>query len=99
MVVARTVKYYFKEGKRQEEFERVDLAVNKKARNAKGFRGYISLFSYDEENVATIITLWQDAESFQASEEVFTSDVEEFLPFLDKKPEVGYHRVDSVILT
>ena len=99
MVVARTVKYYFKEGNREEGFEKVDLAVNKKARNAKGFRGYISLFSYDEKNVATIITLWQDAESFQTSEEVFTSDVEEFMPFLEKKPEVGYHRVDSVILT
>ena len=99
MVVARTVKYYFKEGNREEGFEKVDLAVNKKARNVKGFRGYISLFSYDEKNVATIITLWQDAESFQTSEEVFTSDVEEFMPFLEKKPEVGYHRVDSVILT
>ena len=39
MVVARTVKYYFKEGKREEGFEKVDLAVNKKARKAKGFRG------------------------------------------------------------
>jgi heme-degrading monooxygenase HmoA len=96
MVVARIVKYYFKEGKREDGFTEVDLAVNKKARNSKGFRGYISLFSYDEENVATIITMWQDAESFQASEEVFTSDVERFMPFLEKKPEVGYYRVDSV---
>jgi heme-degrading monooxygenase HmoA len=98
MVVARTVKYYFKEGKREDGFTEVDLAVNKKARNAKGFRGYISLFSYDEDNVVTIITMWQDAESLQASEEVFTSDVEKFMPFLEKKPEVGYHRVDSVAL-
>jgi heme-degrading monooxygenase HmoA len=96
MVLARIVKYYFKEGKREDGFTEVDLAVNKKARNSKGFRGYISLFSYDEENVATIITMWQDAESFQASEEVFTSDVERFMPFLEKKPEVGYYRVDSV---
>ena len=98
MVVARTVKYYFKEGKREDGFTEVDLAVNKKARNAKGFRGYISLFSYDEDNVVTIITMWQDAESLQASEEVFTSDVEKFMLFLEKKPEVGYHRVDSVAL-
>jgi heme-degrading monooxygenase HmoA len=98
MVVARTVKYYFKEGKREDGFTEVDLAVNKKARSAKGFRGYISLFSYDEDNVVTIITMWQDAESLQASEEVFTSDVEKFMLFLEKKPEVGYHRVDSVAL-
>jgi heme-degrading monooxygenase HmoA len=98
MVVARTVKYYFKMGKREDGFKEVDLAVNKRARSAKGFRGYISLFSYDEDNVATIITMWQDAESYQASEEVFTSDVEKFMPFLEKKPEVGYHRVDSVAL-
>jgi heme-degrading monooxygenase HmoA len=98
MIVARTVKYYFKEGNREDGFTKVDLAVNKKARSAKGFRGYISLFSFDEDNVATIITLWQDIESFLASEEVFTSDVEEFMPFLEKKPEVGYHRVDSIAL-
>jgi hypothetical protein len=42
--------------------------------------------------------MWQDAESLQASEEVFTSDIEKFMPFLEKKPEVGYHRVDSVAL-
>jgi len=77
----------------------VDLAVNKRARNSKGFRGYISLFSYDEENVATILTMWQDVESLQASEEVFTLDVEKFMRFLEKKPEVGYHRVDSISLT
>ena len=98
MVVARTVKYYFKEGKREDGFTEVELAVNKKARSAKGFRGYVSLFSYDEDNVATIITMWQDAESFQASKEVFTSDIEKFMPFLEKKPEVGYHRVDSITL-
>jgi len=97
MVVARTVKYYFKEGKRDVGFTEVDLAVNKRARNAKGFRGYISLFSYDEDNVVTIITMWQDIESFQASEEVFTLDIEKFLPYLEKKPEVGYYRVDSVV--
>jgi hypothetical protein len=98
VVVARTVKYYFKEGKRDEGFTQVDLGVNKRARSAKGFRGYISLLSYDEDNVATIVTLWQDAESFQASEAVFTSDVERFMPFLVKKPEVGYHRVDAVAM-
>jgi heme-degrading monooxygenase HmoA len=99
MVVARLVKYYFKEGKREDGFMEVDLAVNKRARNSKGFRGYISLFSYDEENVATILTMWQDVESLQASEEVFSLDVEKFMRFLEKKPEVGYHRVDSISLT
>ena len=97
MVVARTVKYYFKESKREEGFFEVDLAVNKKARNANGFRGYISLFSYDDVNVATIITFWQDTESYRNSEKVFTSDVESFMPFLEKKPEIGFHRVDSIV--
>ncbi len=98
MVVARVVKYYFKQGKRSDGFDEVDLAVNKKARSAKGFRGYISLFSYDEDNVATIVTLWQDEESFRGSELVFNADIERFMDFLEKKPEVGYHRVDSVAL-
>ena len=98
VVVARVVKYYFKQGMRANGFTEIDLAVNKRARVARGFRGYISLFSYDEDNVATIITLWQDAESYQDSEAVFNSDVEKFMVFLEKKPEVGYHRVDSVAL-
>ena len=83
---------------REEGFAEVNLAVNKRARNTKGFRGYISLFSYDEDNVVTILTMWQDIESFQASEEVFTSDFERFIPFLEKPPEVGYHKVDSITL-
>jgi len=33
-----------------------------------GYRGYISLFSYDNENSATVLTLWQDLESLNASE-------------------------------
>jgi heme-degrading monooxygenase HmoA len=98
LVVARTVKYSFKEGMRDDGFTRVDLAVNKKARNMTGFRGYISLLSYDEVNEVTILTLWQDAKSFRASEKIFTSDVERLMPFLEKKPEVGYHRVDSVVI-
>jgi heme-degrading monooxygenase HmoA len=98
MVVARVVKYYFKKGKRENDFTEVDLAVNKRARSVRGFRGYISLFSYDEEDVATIITLWQDVESFKASEEVSNADVEKFMVFLERRPEVGYHRVDSIAL-
>jgi hypothetical protein len=98
MVVARVVKYYFKEGLRAKGFDEVDFAVNKKARSARGFRGYISLFSNDEENVAIIMTLWQEEQSFRDSESVFNSDVERFMAFLQKKPEVGYHRVDSVSL-
>jgi len=45
MIVARTVKYYFKEGKREDGFTEVDLAINKKARNTKGVsRLYFAFF-------------------------------------------------------
>jgi quinol monooxygenase YgiN len=96
MVVARLAKFYFKKGKREEGFEELDLILNKYGRSAKGFRGFISLFSCDQEDVAVILTTWKDDESFLASQELFSSAVDKAMPFLERQPDVERYRVDTV---
>ena len=96
MVVARLTKFYFKEGKREEGFTELDLILNKEARNARGFRGYVSMFSCDQDNVAVILTMWEDDESFEASKEIFALAVEKTMPLLEKQPEPEHNRVDTV---
>jgi quinol monooxygenase YgiN len=96
MVVARIAKFYFKEGKREEGFSELDLILNKQVRSAKGFRGYVSLFSCDQDNVAIILTMWEDNESFLSSEELFSSAVDKVLPFFERQPDVEHCRVDTV---
>jgi len=96
MVAARLAKFYFKNGKRVEGFEELDLILNKFGRSAKGFRGFISLFSCDQDNVAVILTTWEDDESFLGSKELFSSAVDKVMPFLERKPDVEHYRVDTV---
>jgi len=60
--------WQFKKGKREEAFLQLDHILNTAARNSNGFRGHISLLSYEDPNLVTILTLWQDEESLKASE-------------------------------
>lgn len=96
MVVARLTKFYFKEGKREEGFNEVDLILNKEAKSAQGFRGYVSMFSCDEDNVTVVLTMWEDDESFMASKAIFNLAVEKAALFLEKQPEPEHYRVDTV---
>jgi quinol monooxygenase YgiN len=95
MVVARIAKFFFK-------FEsvkkacRVRFILNKLVRSAKGYRGYVSMFSCDDDDVAVIMTMWEDNESFLESQELFSSTMDKVAPFLEKKPEVEHHRIDTV---
>ena len=73
--------------------------MNKYARSAKGFLGYISLFSCDQDNVAIILTTWDDDESYSASKELFSSGVNKLVPFFEKQPDVEHCRVDTVNLS
>ena len=98
MVVARIARFYFKVGKREEGFSELDLILNKHVRSAKGFQGYVSLFSCDQENVAIILTIWEDDESYLGSTELFSSAVNKVMPLLERQPDVEYCRVDSVNL-
>ena len=85
MVVARIAKFYFKEGKREEGFNELDLVINKQGRDAMGFRGYVSSFSCDQDNVALILTMWEDDESFAASKEAFLATMDRLMPFFERK--------------
>jgi quinol monooxygenase YgiN len=96
MVVARIAKFYFMEGKREEGFSELDLILNKQVRSAKGFRGYVSLFSCDQDNVVIILTMWEDDESFLGSKELFSSAVDKVTPFFERQPDVEHCRVDTV---
>ena len=96
MVVARLSKFYFKNEKREEGFSELDLILNKQTRSAKGFRGYVSMFSCDQENLVTFLTVWEDDESFLASQQIFASAVEKVMPLVERQPEVEHYRVDTV---
>ena len=96
MVVARLAKFYFKPGKREEGFLELDLILNKQVRSAKGYRGYVSLYSCDQDDVAVILTIWEDNESFLDSQNLFSSTMEKVTPVFERQPDVEHYRVDTV---
>jgi heme-degrading monooxygenase HmoA len=99
MVFARIAKFYFRKGKREEAFAELDFILNRQARNAKGFRGFLSLLSNENKDTAEILTLWDDEESLVASEkEIFFGAVNKVLNSLEKKPDVEHCRVFSTEL-
>jgi quinol monooxygenase YgiN len=99
MVVSRLAKFFFKTEKREEGFSELDLILNKLVRSAKGYRGYVSMFSCDQDNVAIILTMWEDNESYLESQGLFASTMEKVMPFFEKPPEVEHYRVDTVNFT
>jgi quinol monooxygenase YgiN len=96
LVVARIAKFYFKTGKLEEGFTGLDLILNKQVRSAKGFRGYVSMFSSGQDNVALFLTMWEDEESFLGSKEIFSFAVEKVMPLFERQPDVEHYRVDTV---
>ena len=73
LVLARMSIWHFKEGKREGAFTELDSILSSLTRDVGGFRGYLSMLSHDDPNLATILTLWQDEEALKASEKgVFT---------------------------
>jgi heme-degrading monooxygenase HmoA len=93
------VKFCFKNGKREEGFAELDLILNMQARQSKGFRGFVSLHSRNEKDVAVILTFWENEESLLASERaVFNKAVDKIYHFLEKEPDVEHYRVFSTEL-
>ncbi len=68
MVFARISTWHFKEGKRRDAFSEIDKILNTETRHVDGFRGYMSLLSREDPNMATILTLWQDEETLKKTE-------------------------------
>ncbi len=94
MVIARLSKWSFKEGKRNDVFSELDLTFGVAAREAKGYRGSLSLLSKDDPSVGLVITLWTDEESFKASEtDVLKSAMQKFMSSLKESPVVEKYTV------
>ena len=73
--------------------------LNTLTRNTNGFRGYISLLSHEDLNVAVVVTLWGDEESLKASETgVFKDAVGKVKAYLEKPPKIENFRVFSAEL-
>ena len=89
----------FKKGKREEGFSERDKILNTLAQNAEGFRGYMSLLSYEDPNAVTILTLWQDEDALKKSEQVvFARATQKVQDQLEKPPKLDNYRVFSTEL-
>jgi len=99
MVLARMSFWYFKKGKREEGFSELDKILNTLAQEAEGFRGYMSLLSYEDPNAVTILTLWQDEDALKKSEQdVFVRATKKVEDSLEKPPRIENYRVFSTQL-
>ena len=99
MVLARMTFWTFKKGKREDGFSELDKILNTLAQDAEGFRGYMSLLSYEDQNAVTILTLWQDEDALKKSEqEVFVRATQKVQDQLEKPPKLENYRVFSTEL-
>jgi len=99
LVLARLSVWNFKKGKREDAFAELDRILTTLTRNTKGFRGYLSLLSYDDPNASTILTLWQDEESLATSEKgVYAEAITKVQDSLEKPPQIENFRVFSTEL-
>jgi heme-degrading monooxygenase HmoA len=91
--------WIFKKGKREEGFSELDKILNTLAQDAEGFRGYMSLLSYEDPNAVTILTLWQDEDALKKSEQdVFARAIQKVQYQLEKPPKLDNYRVFSTEL-
>ncbi len=89
----------FKKGKREEAFKELDRILNTLVQNADGFRGYMSLLSYDNPDELTVLTIWQDEESMNKSEEgVFSQAIQKVQDLIETPPCTEKYRVYSTQL-
>jgi quinol monooxygenase YgiN len=91
--------WHFKKGQREAAFLELDRILNTSTRHTNGFRGYMSLLSHDDPNLAVILTLWQDQESLKASEKkVFAQAIKKVQASLEGSPQIENYRVFSTEL-
>jgi quinol monooxygenase YgiN len=89
----------FKNGQREKAFLELDRILNSLTRNSEGFRGYMSMLSTQEPNIATVLTLWQDEETLMKSEaEVFANAVKMVQDSLENSPRVENYKIYSTEL-
>lgn len=99
LVLARMSFWYFKKGNREEGFSNLDRILNTLAQDVEGFRGYMSLLSFEDPNAVTILTLWQDEDALKKSEQnVFVRATEKVQDALERPPRIENYRVFSTEL-
>lgn len=77
----------------------LDRILNTLAQVAEGFRGYMSLLSYEDPNALTVLTLWQDEESMKMSEKgLFAQAIKKVQDSLENHPRIENYRVYSTQL-
>jgi hypothetical protein len=98
MVFARISFWQFKEGKRPDAFNRLDKFLNSLASKEQGFRGYLSILSYADANLATI-TLWEDeAALVKSGEGTLLQAISNVREFLKEEPRIERGHVFSMEL-
>ncbi len=91
--------WHFKSGKREEGFLEIDKILNTATRNVEGFRGYMSLLSREDPNMATIVTLWRDEETLKKTSTGTIQDaIRNAQMYLESPPHVENFRVFSTEL-
>ena len=91
--------WHFKKGKREEAFSELDRILNTLAQDAQGFRGYMSLLSYEDPDALTVLTFWQDEEAMKKSEMgVFAQAIKKVKDSLESSPRIENYRVYSTQL-
>jgi quinol monooxygenase YgiN len=99
MVFSRMSFWQFKEGKRPEAFNLLDTFLNSLIVKEGGFRGYISILSYTDSNLATIITLWEDeAALVKSGEGTLLQAISSVHEFLTEEPRIEIGHVFSMEL-
>lgn len=99
MVFARMSFWHFKEGKRPEAFNRLDMFLNSLNTKEQGFRGYLSILSYTDSNMATIMTLWEDeAALVKSGEGTLLQAISNVREFLKEEPRIERGHVFSMEL-
>jgi len=90
--------WHFKKGQREMAFVELDHVLNTSVRKSNGFRGYISLPSHDNPNLAKILTMWQDEESREASEKpLFDEAINKVKNFLEGSPKIENYKIFSAV--
>ena len=98
MLYARMTTWKIKPGKRAEALRMVEESVEE-IRNAKGFRGILTLLPSDDPNGAMFIAIWDSEAALKASQKgVYKKVSSKTLPLAEKPPELKNMEIPRALL-
>ena len=96
---ARMTTWKFKPGKRAEAVKIVEESLED-IREAKGFRGLLTLLSSDDRNVAMFLAIWDSKEDLIASQKgVYTKVAGKAKPLAESAPELRNVEIPRALLS